>query len=362
MVYTVSGYLKKLTLAKRTARTTQLYRERLGYFADFLGVPTNELHNHLTKENLINYAEHIQDLAPSTRQMVLSIVLRYYKINKVTDFDELETAILKPRNYDEPDDKPLTLDILRLMMDIANPRERAVITMLISTGMRAGELCAIRPDDIDSDTVHIRPEVTNQRGRTVYLTSEAREAIDVWLTLREDYMRQTDNKYYSRGRTGKDMRLFCSSYSGMKKTWLKLFNRVDGERGKYHAKCTMHSCRKYFRTYAVRTMDLDLVEMLMGHEGYLTKAYRRIPPEEARAKFHEGEHSLYINQPSKRVQEREIEEIRKEQTERIAAQDATIATLEYKLAQVEQVQTDEGRLFEVFKKFMAARGATDTHE
>ena len=68
MVYTVSGYLKRLTLAKRTARTIQLYRERLGYFANFLEVPIDELHNHLTKENLVNYAEHIQDLAPSTRE------------------------------------------------------------------------------------------------------------------------------------------------------------------------------------------------------------------------------------------------------------------------------------------------------
>ncbi len=202
MVYTVSGYLKRLTLAKRTARTIQLYRERLGYFANFLEVPIDELHNHLTKENLVNYAEHIQDLAPSTRQMVLSIVLRYYKINGVMGFDELETAILKPRNYDEPDDKPLTRDILQRMMEIANPRERAVIEFLVSTGCRAGELCAIRPEDVSEDIVHIRPEVTHQRGRTVYLTSEAREALDVWLTRREDYMLQTDNKYYSRGRTG----------------------------------------------------------------------------------------------------------------------------------------------------------------
>ena len=53
-------------------------------------------------------------------------------------FDELETAILKPRNYDEPDDKPLTRDILQRMMEIANPRERAVIEFLVSTGCGPG--------------------------------------------------------------------------------------------------------------------------------------------------------------------------------------------------------------------------------
>lgn len=331
MVYTVSGYLKRLTLAKRTARTIQLYRERLGYFANFLEVPIDELHNHLTKENLVNYAEHIQDLAPSTRQMVLSIVLRYYKINGVMGFDELETAILKPRNYDEPDDKPLTRDILQRMMEIANPRERAVIEFLVSTGCRAGELCAIRPEDVSEDIVHIRPEVTHQRGRTVYLTSEAREALDVWLTRREDYMLQTDNKYYSRGRTGGDTRLFCSSYSGMKKTWLKLFDRVDGSRGKYRAACTMHSCRRYFRTNAVRGMGLDLVEMMMGHEGYLTKSYRRIPQDEARKQFHEGELVLFITVASKRTEERIVEGVKQEMTKQISAQDRMIEKMQLEM-------------------------------
>jgi integrase len=328
MVYSVSQYLKRLTLAKRSKITIKHYGERLKYFADFLKVPPEDLHSYLTKENLIDYAEHIQTLAPSTRQVVLSILLRFYEINGMRNFDELEIAILKPRNYDEPHDKPLTADILRRMMEIANPRERAVIAVLVSTGMRAGELCAIRPDDVEEDTVHIRPEVTNQRGRIAYLTSEAREVLDLWLSLREDYKNSTGNKYYSRGRTGEDLRLFCSSYSGMKKTWLKLYNRVDGERGKHGARCTMHSCRKYFRTYAVRTMDLDLVEMIMGHEGYQTRAYRRIPAEEARKRFHEGEHALYITYPALRQSGREIEKIKQEYEGKIGAMERRLKDVE----------------------------------
>ena len=184
---------------------------------------------------------------------------------------------------------------------------------------------------MSEDIVHIRPEVTHQRGRTVYLTSEAREALDVWLTRREDYMLQTDNKYYSRGRTGGDTRLFCSSYSGMKKTWLKLFDRVDGSRGKYRAACTMHSCRRYFRTNAVRGMGLDLVEMMMGHEGYLTKSYRRIPQDEARKQFHEGELVLFITVASKRTEERIVEGVKQEMTKQISAQDRMIEKMQLEM-------------------------------
>lgn len=315
MVYSVSHYLKRLILAKRTARTITLYGDHLRHYAEFLGVPVGELQNHLTKENLINYAEKIQTLAPSTQQLTLSIVLRFYKVNGVTTFDEIDTAILKPRNYDEPDDKPLTHKMLVRMMDIANPRERAMITMLVSTGMRAGELCAICTGDIEGDIIHIRPEITHQRGRVVYLNAEAREALDVWLGLREAYKGYIDCKYYSRGREGEDNRVFCLSYNSIKRIWLKLYNRVDGEKGKYHAKCTTHSCRKYFRTNAVREMDLDLVEKIMGHEGYLTKAYVRIEDEDARRMFHEGEHALYITKRDERIGKTEIEILKKERGE-----------------------------------------------
>jgi integrase len=315
MVYTVSQYLKRLTLAKRADKTIKLYGEHFRYYAGFLDVPVEDLHNHLTRENLTDYAGHIQSLAPSTQQLSLSILLRYYKMNGITLFDELDTAILKPRNYDEPDDKPLTLDILKKMMDLANPRERAMITVLISTGMRAGELCAITPDDIDNDTIRIRPEITHQRGRTVYLHAEAREALDVWLTLREGYMKQMDHKNYSRGRVGEDTRLFCCSYTSLKRIWLKLYNRVDGEKGKYRARCTTHSCRKYFRTKAAREMDMDLVEKIMGHEGYLTKAYVRIEDEDARKMFHAAEAVLYITRADERKVNTEIERIKRERDE-----------------------------------------------
>lgn len=340
MVYTVSQYLKRLTQAKRAEKTIKLYGEHFRYFSDFLGVPVSELHKHLTKENLIEYAEHIQDKATKSRQLALSILLRYYKVNGITAFDELEIAVLKPRDYEEPDDKPLTLDILKKIMEVANIRERAMVTMLISTGMRAGELSAITTDDVDGDTVRIRPEVTHQRGRTVYLHAEARKALDVWLSHREEYKISIDRKYYSRGRTGEDTRLFCCSYTSLKNIWLKLYNRVDGERGKYHAKCTTHSCRKYFRTNAVHKMDLDLVEKIMGHEGYLTKAYVRITDEDARRMFHEGEHTLYITRPDQRIQDGELAQLREKVAEMknlemtVASNQVALQELEKRMSQL----------------------------
>ena len=48
-----------------------------------------------------------------------------------------------------------------------------------------------------------------------------------------------------------------------------------------------HTLRKFFRTRLSLNVPLDVVEALMGHEGYLTAAYRRYSPEQL------GE--LYLN-------------------------------------------------------------------
>ena len=106
----------------------------------------------------------------------------------------------------------------------------------------------------------------------------------------------------------------------------------------------MHSCRRYFRTNAVRGMGLDLVEMMMGHEGYLTKSYRRIPQDEARKQFHEGELVLFITVASKRTEERIVEGVKQEMTGKLSELERRNAELTARLSQVEQVQQEKSAI------------------
>jgi len=327
-MYSVEQYLNLLALAGRSNKTIDLYRKTLKYYSQFLGIEISDLHNHLEYENLIKYAVSLKRMSPRGRTLSLSIIHRYYKVNKV-EIPELETNVIKQRSPPENDDKPLTLKTLQAMMDIANMRERAVISMLVSTGMRAGELSNLRIEDIDGDTVTIPNEIAKgKRGGKVYLSSEAREYLDHWLQTREEYKKGAGNRHFTKEDYDNDDRLFCASYCSIKRFWVKLYDRIDGERGKYHAKCTLHSTRKYFRTNAVKTMSLDLVEKLMRHEGYLTGSYVRIPEEEARAQFHEGEHALYITRGDYRIKEREIEEMRQEHAKEMNKLNRKVALLE----------------------------------
>lgn len=303
MVYSVKQYLHLLARAHRSDRTIDLYRKTLKYYAAWLKVDLDDLHLHLTVRNLTDYADHLERLAPGGRAVSLSILHRYYKLNEVR-IPELEGNVIKQRAVYEVNDKPLTLKMLQAMMDLANVREKAIISMLVSTGMRAGELSQLAVPDVSGDVVHVPDTAGAGRYRGwAYLSAEAREYLDAWLKIRDDYKAGATHRHFSKEEMAADQRLFCAAYCSIKRAWVKLYDRVDGERGKYRAKCTLHSTRKYFRTNAVKSMNLDLVETIMGHQGYLTKHYVRIPEEEAREQFRKGEWALYITRADRRVQD-----------------------------------------------------------
>lgn len=300
-MYSVEQYLKMLRLAKRAPGTIVNYEKVFRTYAAFLDVPLSEVHNHLTPENLIRFSEARQDMSPTTLKGYLSILYRYFALNGVK-FDPLEINIVKACRMEEPDDKPLELETLKKMMDLASIHAKAIISTFISTGMRRKECSQILLSDLNGDTIRIRNEIAKRgKGGTVYLTSEAREYIDLWLRERDQYIKIAEMKRFREFRPKDDQRLFACCDATMRGIFMRLYDKVDGERGKYHSKITLHSCRRYFRTHAVKTMPLDLVEKILRHSGYLTSSYVRITDDEARRVFHAGESALYITRGDQRL-------------------------------------------------------------
>jgi len=327
-MYSFSRYLTMLRMAKRSENTIKGYGKVLRSYAKFLNVSPDEIHNHLTPENLVAYANSRAGNSERGIRMHLSILHRYFMINGVK-FDPLELNILKAQRIDESDDKPLTLETLQKMMNLGSLHTKTILITLISTGMRAGECCQILLSDVKGDIIHIRPEIAKgRRGGDVYLTKEARDFMDLWLKDRDRYIKTADKrgkylvrKGYGKAREKNDKRLFACSYATLLSTFSHLYDQVDGEQGKYHAKITPHSTRKYFRTQAVKTMPLDLVEKIMRHSGYLTDEYVRIPPEEARRQFHAGESALYI------LRSPEVNDLKRERDELKEAMQTEMETM-----------------------------------
>lgn len=351
-IRSVDEYLRMLKLAGRSEVTLKNYRAVFTSYAQFLGIPLDEIHKHLSVDNLLEYAASRTGKSKNGRKTTLSILHRYMALNGVI-FDELEFNAVKVKADEDRTDKPLELETLQKMMDMGNAHSRAILSFLTSTGCRAGECSKILLSDVRGDTVTIRNEIAKRRkGGKVYLTSEAREFLDIWLRDRDRYIAEanrltarlltadTGHGKVPRKDTGKqierpvnDERLFACSYNTLDKIFGRLYRAVDGEKGKYRAKVTSHSCRAFFRTNAPRGgMSIDLVEGILRHSGYLNAAYVKMTEEDRRKQFHQGEAALFITRADHRVQSGELAQLRQvnaelqERLQRIETQTNEVTT------------------------------------
>jgi integrase len=340
-MYTVAQYLDELD-GVLSPQTIRLYRNVLLSFSRFLNVELDQVHLHLLPGNLQKYAGSRKNRSPKGTKTNLNVLTRFYKINNV-QMDVLQEAVLKKRKKkgerkpSQHEDKTLTRELLKQMIDVGNSHSRAILVTLISTGMRAGECAKLKLSDYHGDYIDIPDEIAkNETGGRVFLTDECQEFMKIWLKERSEYITAATKRNkglvkggYSKPRPDSDDRLFACGYSSLHHILQRLYQKVDGERGKYGDKITPHSTRRYFRSHAVSGMPLDTVEFLMRHQGYLTKEYVRL--EDAREQFFNGQHCLYITRHEDRLTTNTLDELKqknKELTDKVKKLEGAAGSLE----------------------------------
>jgi integrase/recombinase XerD len=78
-------------------------------------------------------------------------------------------------------------DIRKLLGAIKETRDRALVLVLLRTGMRIGELLRLHVRDLDvrERKIHIYEGEKNCLGRVVYLSDDALMALKLWLSKRD---------------------------------------------------------------------------------------------------------------------------------------------------------------------------------
>lgn len=188
---------------------------------------------------------------------------------------------------------------------------KALYLVLSSSGMRIGEALKLKLEDIDlkSDPVKIsiRGEYTKTgNSRYAFISSEAKESLEDWLKVRDEYLKTAVSKSRIHEKNTEDARIFPfnkeTAYmmwsNALKKTGLLQLDSTT-KRTTLHP----HVLRKFFRTKMATLIPVDVTEALMGHEGYLTEVYRRYSQEDLAKFYTQGEPSLRIFGDGKEVAE-----------------------------------------------------------
>lgn len=161
-------------------------------------------------------------------------------------------------------------------------RNRAIVEVLLSTGMRVGELVALRRSDLLADTREIEIVTSKgQRSRVVICSTVSWAALQGYLQARDGARRAPRTPLFSSHHAG--------GHGEVRPLTTRAVENVVGEiaerAGLVDFHLTPHSFRHYFATVMLAGTDnLALVQRLLGHENpATTEIYAQVNQEQARA-------------------------------------------------------------------------------
>jgi integrase/recombinase XerD len=224
----------------------------------------------IAREDLSSFIEHEQDrgMQPntvSTRLRLLYAFLRYLVDREVAHPDLLKRKM----RVKVPEALPRAMDpedVQQLLAVIEKPRDRALILVLLRTGMRIGEVLATRMSEVNlrEKQIIIREAQKTRVGRVVYLSEDACKALTVWVNKRDP---AKERLFYGQGR----LRL---SYTAVRVRFTKYLEEAGLAHKGYGLHCLRHTCATELLNAGMR---LECLQQLLGHRSIeMTRRYARL--------------------------------------------------------------------------------------
>jgi site-specific recombinase XerD len=166
--------------------------------------------------------------------------------------------------------------------DLKSLRDKAILELFFSTGLRVSELCSLTNDlDLKSDEFSIRGK--GSKVRVVFLSEEAKQALKNYLAARKD---MSDAMFIS---VGKEVR--TKEITPLTRRSIERIVKGYAIKAGISKKVTPHVIRHSFATDLLSNgADLRSVQMLLGHANIsTTQIYTHITDKALRdthKKFH----------------------------------------------------------------------------
>ncbi|MBU0480038.1 MAG: tyrosine-type recombinase/integrase [Proteobacteria bacterium] len=249
----------------------------------------------LSRRDIEAYVEHEQDRGLKVLSIKTRLVSLYAFLNFLVKSHVLPPMILERKiRIKTPSSLPRAIafdDLTKFLSGISEIRDRALIMLLLRTGMRIGELLALQVTDINLDEQKICIYIgeKNAQGRVVYFCDDAKEALLAWLRIRNP---EAEPLFY--GRNSQPL-----SYAGARKLFLKHLKKAGLAAKGY----SIHQLRHTFATELLNVgMRLEVLQQLLGHSTIeMTRHYARLTDKTREEEYfrainrieREGSHGLY---------------------------------------------------------------------
>ena len=255
----LEAYLRYLCRRNRRPRTLAINYTSIVTFLGMIKDKGKTSIEEITKRDVEAFIEHEQDRG----LMITTIRTRLVCVRAFLHYLVEEEIILpdvpgRRIRLQLPDRLPRAMDpddLQKLLSVIDHTRDRAMILVLLRTGMRIGELLSTKVMDVHlkERRIDIYEAEKTRFGRVVYLSADAADALRNWFKIRDE---QNDNLFYCGGKS------VSMSYSSARELLVRYLVKADLTNKGY----TVHTLRHTFATELLNAgMHLECLQVLLGH-------------------------------------------------------------------------------------------------
>ena len=234
-----------------------------------------QTHSHSEIETLKRYdieafVEYEQDRGMSAATLFTRLNCLYAFIRFLADEGVISRQLLKRKiHIKQPARLPKSIeadDEDRILAQIDKVRDKAMILLLLRTGMRIGELLKTEMDDInlEQQLIRIYESEKTAAGRVVFFSNDAAEALYHWLMKRDHW-----KKHLFHGHRDKAI-----SYESAR----NIFKKYVAKAGLSNKGITLHCLRHTYATNLLNAgIPIEVLRDLLGHQSLEhTRRYARL--------------------------------------------------------------------------------------
>ena len=268
---TTRKYLRYLKLERNyTANTVEAYRNDLAHLERYMkreGLTPETVR----REHLEHFAAtlHEHGLGPSSQARILSGVRSFFKYLQMEGYiSDDPSELLEWPHLGEHLPEVLTteeIDRMEAAIDLSKPegqRNKAIIEVLFSCGLRVSELTALKLSDLFMSDNFVRIKGKGRKERLVPISAKAVKELELWFIDRNRMnIKPGEEDFVFLNRRG----------AHLTRTMILIMIKRCAEAAGIEKTVSPHTLRHSFATALLKGgADLRAIQMMLGHESIST--------------------------------------------------------------------------------------------
>ena len=282
-----SHTIRAYDVAARSFSTTSLPGEGNLVWEETSAIPVRPFHTFVDPNNgrMDAWMNSLGELKPSTINAKIAALTHLLKWLGHTIPDWIQRPS-RSRSLPKTLGRRELARLRKAVSESEDPLAMPVSTLMLDTGLRVSELCALDIDDIDKDDLSaLVIGGKGEKDRTVLFTQSSVEVLESWEPIRERRLRDAD---------GGGLRAVFVSSRGRRinpRSIQKMMDRLADAADIPKSRLSPHTLRHTFATGLLeRGADLVTIQRLLGHSSIATtRVYLEIGDQTLREIYHRAQ-------------------------------------------------------------------------